>query len=68
MTLLPWLLLLTTLCVRALIAFEYEEAFVLDLCTVPGWLWLYKSKGLGPLLPIPLVFGALDVIALRQWR
>lgn len=68
MTPLPYLLLLTTLSVRLLLALESSWGWYLDLLTVPGWLWLYRSKGLGPLMPIPLVFGALDVIALRNWR
>ena len=67
MTYLPWMLLLTTLTVRALIAYRNRAAFWLDIGSIPAWLYVYQQKELYALLPIPLIFGALDLLALRRW-
>ena len=69
MSALPWLLLTSTLLVRFLLARKHRSGFYIDLLTVPAWAFLYISQGLWPLLPVPLIFGAMDVYALRtRWR
>ena len=65
---LPWALLATTIGVRVLVVYKTPLCFWLDLATVPAWAYLYASQGLWPLLPIPLIFGALDIQGLRRWR
>lgn len=67
MSALPWLLLASTLLVRLLLAKKQRSGFYIDLLTVPAWSFLYISQGLWPLLPIPFVFGYLDLMALRKW-
>ena len=68
MTLLPWLLLATTLAVRLLLARKNAWGWTLDLCTVPPWLYFYASHDAWPLMAVPLVFGWLDLKALAWWR
>lgn len=67
MTYLPWLLLGSTLTVRYALARGQKWGFMLDIASVPFWLLQYATKDLWPLLAIPLVFGYLDVMALRRW-
>lgn len=67
MTWLPWLLLAVTLSVRVLLARRNRAGFWLDLCSVPAWLTYYGLNRDYQLLAIPLIFGWLDVQALRRW-
>lgn len=69
MSLLPWLLLASTLTVRWALARKERWGWWLDLATVPPWCAFYVNAEAWPLLMIPFVFGALDVKALRgAWR
>ena len=61
------LLLASTLLVRWRLARHDRRGFVIDIATVPMWTYLYASEGLWALLPIPFIFGALDVAALKKW-
>ena len=67
MTLLPWLLLLSTLTVRLLLARKLRAGFYLDLGTIPAWVAYYAHHGDYQLIAIPFVFGGLDLLALRRW-
>ena len=68
MNVLPWLLLASTLAVRYLLARRNAWGWRLDLLSVPGWLAWYASVEAWPLLAIPLLFGALDLRALKWWE
>lgn len=68
MTLLPWLLLGSTLCVRWLLAHRDRRGWALDLLSVGPWCAYYAGNGDYVLLAVPLLFGALDLRALRVWR
>ena len=69
MTALPWLLLGTTLAVRALLMVKDRRGWLLDVATIPAWVLYYAHNGDWQLIVIPFVFGALDVRALRgAWR
>jgi hypothetical protein len=69
MTALPYLLLATTLSVRALLMVKDRRGWWLDIATIPAWVLFYVSAEAWPLIAIPFVFGALDVRALRgAWR
>lgn len=66
---LPWLLLATTLTVRALLMIKDRRGWMLDVLTVPAWVAYYALNGHYQLIVIPFVFGLLDVRALRgAWR
>ena len=65
--LLPYLLLCSTIAVRYLLARRNPWGWRLDLLTVAPWIALYAGAGLWPLIPIPVLFGALDLMALRRW-
>lgn len=67
MTALPWVLLASTITVRVLLARRMRAGFYLDLVSVAPWLAYYASNHSWPLLAVPLIFGALDVRALRVW-
>ena len=67
MSALPWLLLLSTLLVRFLLAKKQRSGFYIDLLTVPAWSFLYWDRELYPLMAVPLLFGYLDLMALRKW-
>ena len=67
MTVLPWLLLASTLLVRLLLARHDRRGFYLDLLTVPLWTLFYVDARAWPLIVIPYVFAYLDVRALRVW-
>lgn len=64
---LPWLLLLSTLAVRVLLARKNRTGFYLDIVSVPFWLLYYLHNGSYQLLAVPVVFGWLDYQALRRW-
>ncbi len=66
-SLLPWLLLSTTLGCRILVAKKYGAGFYVDLFSVPFWLLYYNHNGSYPMLAIPLIFGWLDFRALTRW-
>lgn len=68
LTFLPWLLLASTLIVRYLLARKNAWGWRLDLLSVGPWLLYYANHGDWPLLAVPLIFGALDLKALRWWR
>lgn len=69
MTALPWVLLMTTLAVRALLMIKDRRGWMLDLLTVPPWCLYYGSHGDWQLIVIPFIFGAFDLRALRgAWR
>lgn len=67
MILLPWLLLLSTLCVRVLLARRLRAGWYVDLLSVGPWLVYYAHNGDWQLMAVPVVFGWLDVQALRRW-
>ena len=68
-TVLSFLLLGCTLAVRWALAHKQRWGWWLDLASVAPWLAFYVSTEAWPLLAIPLIFGALDVKALRgEWR
>lgn len=67
MTYLPWLLLASTLTVRLLLAKHIRAGFYLDILSIPAWLTFYVGAEAWALLPIPFVFGYLDVMALKKW-
>lgn len=64
---LPWLLLGTTITVRALVSKKMKAGFYIDLATVPPWLLYYFHNGSYPLLAVPLIFGSLDIRAITRW-
>ena len=66
--LLPWLLLLSTLIVRYLLARKNPWGWRVDLLSVAPWLTYYWLNGSYPLLAVPLIFAALDLRALRWWK
>jgi hypothetical protein len=68
MSMLPWLLLASTLGVRFLLARQSAWGWWLDLVSVGPWLLYYYSRGDYPLLAVPILFGVLDLKALRWWR
>ena len=63
-SLLPYVLLGSTLTVRWLIARKHPGGFYLDIASVPLWLTYYAENGSWPLLAIPLLFGWMDVMAM----
>ena len=65
---LPWLLLVSTISVRLLFARQSCWGWCLDMASVPAWLWLYGSRELWPLLPIPVIFAVIDVRGVQRWR
>ena len=68
MSLLPYLLLATTLTVRFALARKRRWGWYLDLASVAPWLAYYTHNGDWPLLAVPLIFAYLDVRALRgEW-
>ena len=67
MSLLPWILLASTLLVRWRLARHDRRGFLIDLATVPPWLVFYAEAEAWPLIAIPLLFGALDLKALAHW-
>lgn len=67
MTPLPWLLLVSVLLVRYLMARKLRAGFWLDLMSVPAWLLFYADASAWPLLAVPLIFAFLDVQAIRIW-
>ena len=64
---LPWLLLCSTLTVRYFAARKLQHGFYIDLLSVPLWVWFYVGIEAWPLLAIPLIFGALDLMAITRW-
>ena len=69
MTLLPWLLLATTLTVRGLLMVKRREGWLLDVATIPLWITYYLNNGDWMLIAIPLIFGAMALKALTgAWR
>jgi hypothetical protein len=67
-SLLPWVLLATTITVRVLFARLSRWGWWLDLGTVPLWLVYYAAHGDWPLLGVPLLFAWIDLKAVSFWR
>lgn len=67
MTVLPYLLLATTLTVRYCAARKWRAGFYVDLLSAAPWILFYANAEAWPLLAIPVIFGALDVLALARW-
>ena len=68
MTALTLALLLCTVTVRWLAGSKRVTAWYLDLATVPAWTAFYVLAEAWFLLPIPYIFGAIDVRNILAWR